>query len=135
MRKSIGSFKKYAFLALLTTYLLTPDFAYSQVTVPMMLLDFENKYSIRNVSLSDAKIKLLSEGQNHALKVTLGHKDDRPSVKFAIPVTDLSNYIGVAMDIKNPGSSDLKPSVRKIENSNEIVIRPLSLNRIKVKKN
>ena len=81
--------------------------SFSQNSANLIFIDFENKFSKNNVSLNDAKANLQIESQNHALKVTLGHNDNRPSVKFTFPVTDLSNYIGVAMDIKNLGSSSI----------------------------
>jgi len=68
---------------------------------PLNLFDFENRFRTRTVSPVDARVNLITEGQNHLLKVTLGHADKRPSIKLQIPSTDLSDYLGIAIDIKN----------------------------------
>lgn len=100
-KNPVNSLKKIAGLVFLTVYLLAPVRAFSQSTSSLMLYDFENKFDIKKVTVTDAKLKLLTEGKNHLLKVTLGHTDNRPSIKLSMAPRDLSGYLGIAMDIKN----------------------------------
>lgn len=74
---------------------------------PKILFDFENRFNTSTISTVDARANLITEGQNHLLRITLGHADNRPSVTLRMPETDLSRYLGIAMDIKNLGSSGI----------------------------
>jgi hypothetical protein len=100
-----GYFKKMSGLILLTVYILIPGMAFSQNAPSLVLFDFENKFDISKVALTDAKLKLITEAENHLLQVALGHTDNRPSIKLAMAPADLSKYRGIAMDIKNLGTT------------------------------
>jgi hypothetical protein len=103
-KNPVNSLKKIAGLVFLTVYLLVPVRAFSQSTSSLMLYDFENKFDVKKVTVTDAKLKLLTEGKDHLLKVILGHTDNRPSIKLSMAPRDLSGYLGIAMDIKNLGT-------------------------------
>lgn len=92
---------KFAILALVFLNLMKPCVVIAQENASLKLLDFENRFNIRKVISNDAKTKLLKEGENHLLQVTLGHTDARPSVKLPLIKNDLSPYLGIAMNIKN----------------------------------
>ena len=102
-----NSFKKHLWFVLIAIQLLIPGLTLAQPSHSKVLLDFENKFKTSNVVFNDAKATVLTEGQNHLLQVTLGHKDTYPSARLKLSDTDLSGYIGIAMDIKNLGSSPI----------------------------
>jgi hypothetical protein len=79
--------------------------AFSQANHSMMIFDFENKLDVKNITTVDSKYKLVNEGKNHSLRITLGHHENKPSVKLPMTAADLSGYLGIAMDIRNLGTS------------------------------
>lgn len=99
--------QKIAFLALFFLFLFKTYTGFGQNTHSMMLIDFEKKFDIKTITATDAKLNLISEGQNHTLKVILGHTDNRPSIKLTVKPTDLSGYFGIAMDVKNLGTKGI----------------------------
>ena len=105
--KTFCTIKKYAGRAFMTICLLTPVIAFSQQVPSKTLFDFENKFDVSKAILTDAKLNLLTEGQNHLLKISLGHTDNRPSVKLSMVPQDLSGFLGIAMDIKNLGTTGI----------------------------
>jgi hypothetical protein len=98
------SFNRLAFLVL---FLVKSSGGLGQIPPSRILFDFENKFDIKKVAVTDAKLNLISEGKNHVLKVTLGHTDNRPSVKLSMVPKDLSAYAGIAMEIKNLGNKGI----------------------------
>lgn len=100
-RNSPFPFTKFALSALCSMFFLNSYVVFSQDSPSLMLIDFENKFDIRKVISTDAKPKMLTEGQNHLLKVTFGHTDNKPAVKLSMAPRDLSGYLGIAMDIRN----------------------------------
>ncbi len=81
--------------------------AFSQNNHSLVLFDFENSLAIKNIELKDAKVKTMQEGNNHVLRVTLGYRENYPSVKFTMVPRDLSDYLGIAMDVTNLGSTGI----------------------------
>lgn len=81
-----------------------PNHVYSQASPVLPLFDFEKKFKTSDLEFNDVRAKIVTEGRNSILQVTMGHKDARPSVKFKLPVTNLSGYVGISMDIKNLGT-------------------------------
>lgn len=98
--KSILKFRTVFFIGFLISFLI-PSRIFSQDVQELMLIDFENQFSIRKVATKDAKLKLIEESNNHVLRVTFGNSDPRPSASMKIAQVDLSEYLGIAMDIKN----------------------------------
>lgn len=70
-------------------------------------MDFENKFDVKTVIVTDAKMNLITDGKNHFLKINLGHTDNRPSVKLTMVPKDLSAYAGISMEIKNLGTKGI----------------------------
>ncbi|MCU0456629.1 MAG: hypothetical protein MUE74_10035 [Bacteroidales bacterium] len=81
--------------------------ASSQNNIPQVLFDFENKFKTRDAVLTDSRVSLLNEKGNHLLKVTLGHTDNRPSIKLSMEPKNLSEYKGIAMEIRNLGTKGI----------------------------
>ena len=100
MMKSQFSIRVMARIAILFIFVL-PVKLMAQTSPSLMLIDFENKYKLKQVAVTDAKPKMLTEGDNHLLSVTLGHTASKPSVKFTMEPRDLSGYLGIAIDVRN----------------------------------
>jgi len=96
-----------AILAFVVINFTCKSFVNGQDKSSLNLFDFEDRFKTRTVSTVDARVNLITEGQNHLLRATLGHTDNRPSITLQMPATDLSGYLGIAMDIKNLGSSGI----------------------------
>jgi hypothetical protein len=72
------------------------------------IIDFGKGFNMKDIILNDAKVKLQKDGENSALQIRLGHKEESPSVTFAIPEhINLSEYVAVAMDITNHGQTSI----------------------------
>jgi hypothetical protein len=102
-KKSILSFIRIALSACFLLPLFNDLTALAQNNPSQILLDFENKFDVKKVILTDSKLTLLTEKGNHLLKVTLGHTDNRPSIKLSLEPKDLAGFLGIAMDIRNLG--------------------------------
>lgn len=120
-KQNSSTVKKNSLLLFFLALLLIPFIASAQKIPTLTLIDFENKFDTKKVIPTDAKLKLLKEGDNHLLKIALGHTDNRPSVKLSIAPKDLSQYLGVAMDIKNLGATGIAVEAQCYnENSKQI---------------
>jgi hypothetical protein len=106
-KKSTRFSKKLTRLIHFSACLLITYVGFGQSRPALMLIDFENRFDVKKVIATDAKLNLVTEGQNHLLKVSLGHTDNRPSVKLAMVPTDLSAYAGISMEIKNLGTKGI----------------------------
>ena len=101
MKRKPNFLSKIVGLSALIINFLSTTVAGGQDQPSLTLLNFENKFNTKMVTTTDSRVRLIAEGQNHVLNVTLGHADNRPSVKLTMPAANLSGYLGIAFDIKN----------------------------------
>lgn len=72
------------------------------------LIDFNSNFNLSNAALNDANVKMVKNGKNNLLQISLGHTEKRPSVTLPLPEhVDLSEYVAVAMDITNLGKKSI----------------------------
>ncbi|MGK9118267.1 hypothetical protein [Olivibacter jilunii] len=90
-------------ILLLSYWPLISNIGYAQNIASFPLLDFENGYGSSRLDLTDAQTEIVGDDRYHALRVIFGNRDIRPSVDVIFPETDLSGYLGIAMDIRNEG--------------------------------
>ena len=71
MMKSHISLREIVIIAILFIFM-PPLKMMAQTSPSLMIIDFENKYKLNRVSLTDAKPKMLTEGDNHLLSLDRG---------------------------------------------------------------
>jgi len=78
-----------------------------QADTSKMLFTFDESFDVDQVQTHNANVDLTGAGKSQALDVTFGNEADTAYLAMVSPGWDLSNRMGVAMDITNHGKSSI----------------------------
>ena len=87
----------------------------TEKTQVQVLFDFEEDFDLGAIKITnDVHVYLSGTEQGRALRITTGHTEKRPTIILNAPDGhwDLSRFLYVAMDVRNPGTNDVLVTCR-----------------------